>query len=495
MAKYEEGATHTSKDGKEWVVKSGKWVEADVAGAGALAGAGEVSGTPEFQQSFKLPQMPGPTAGGEIDTGITPEFLTDMLPAALGTLGGVAGTVMAPGVGTAILGGLGSGAGEALRQEVREGQGFAPATGVMQEYLDLDPTGTAAKMSGVGSEAIAGLLAEFAALRGAAKVPEVREKALRRFVSSIEDPKASLKTIEGTTDALRPVARDLPVGMRGGIARKAERRMGPAGDEVERIYTEAGDKPSTYKVATKRLRDKSDDLIETPETTIIEETSRAGRSIATGEPQEVITQIEKKINEEKVRDKALKDAYDARAADLSGREKARALRGKALDERENISVLETWKQRKQAGIDSRRAASEVFSPGADPKKFVPRAQAGMEEYGGLRDTLNVLVPEGKRADDIFHAWSTMLDKANDAERNHFLARWAAMGVTPGPPAAGRLLGIAASAPAAGKTLLSKYGMMMADALEAGNATRARQIFRGFIDASMQPDTEPMENSE
>jgi hypothetical protein len=38
-------------------------------------------------------------------------------------------------------------------------------------------------------------------------------------------------------------------------------------------------------------------------------------------------------------------------------------------------------------------------------------------------------------------------------------------------------------------------MMLADALEAGNATRARQIFRAFIDASMQPDTEPLGEAE
>jgi len=491
MATYTENQTATNPEtGERFVYKGGVW---ERMGSGGESAIGE---TPGFQQSLKTPDLKNPYTGKDIpgvDTGITPEFLTDMLPAALGTAGGIAGTITAPGVGTAILGGLGSGAGEAIRQEIREGQGFAPATGVMQEWLDLDPTGTAAKVSGVASEALAGLLSEFAALRGTKAVAPTREKALRRFVSAIEDPKVTQKAFEGTVDTMRPIARDLPVGTRRSIARKAERKLGPAGEAVEEVYTEAGNRPSTYFHAQRKLKEASEDLIETPETTLIDEVSRPGRSIATGEPQEVVEQIQRTINKEQVRDEPLKKAFDERATKLGERESARKARGEALGEDQYITVLETWKQRKQDAIDARRAASDVFSGAKSAKEYVPKAQAAMKEYEGLRETLHALVPEGKNVDDIYHAWSTMLDTATKAERNHFMARWASMGAFPGR--LGRVAGIAASAPTVYKTALSKTGMMLADALEAGNATRARQIFRGFIDASMQPDTKPLGEAE
>jgi len=169
MAKYEEGATHTSKDGTNWIVRSGEWVKTDVTGAEEL-------GLREKIGSFVNENIPGVETAARkasemlgIEPGTSPEEATrtageflmnlplpragalqpfgdvqsalEALPAAGGAAGAVVGAPVA-----------GSGLGELARQGFRETAGAPPATGMLQGLFGLDPSSTEARALGLGGE-------------------------------------------------------------------------------------------------------------------------------------------------------------------------------------------------------------------------------------------------------------------------------------------------------------------------------------------------------
>jgi len=78
--------------------------------------------------------------------------LTELLPAAGGTVGGALGN--APGAA------LGSATGEAARQLIRRAAGEPAATGLLQRKFGLDPSGSGAAALGIGAEAALGGTAE-----------------------------------------------------------------------------------------------------------------------------------------------------------------------------------------------------------------------------------------------------------------------------------------------------------------------------------------------
>lgn len=474
-----------------------QFIEQNTGAGRALGGVGGISATPKFQQdiSIPVPKAPvGPLAAlkGEIKLPVSPEFLTDLLPGVLGAVTTGASALAGPLAPAAagLLGGLGSAGGEAIRQEIRDLMGFAPGTGVTQELLELDPSSREAKVASLLAEGAGGAAAEFMGARGLAKYPERKELAKRRFVDAITDPKTSAKEKDALLEAMRPaLEEEIPAGTGGMVMRRAETKLGPAGEAVGEIYTgPAGERAAGYGGGRRELLDEINRLTETP-TATREREPLAGRTLM-GEPVPVEQTPEVVVSSPAYKDKAMVPALRERERDLAERTLKRKLYGEATGTRQDISAREVWEQRQQAATEARRASSEVFLPGRDAKKLVPKAKAAMKEYDGLRKTLNAVVPEGKKADDIYHAWATMLDTASEKERSHFLGRWAAMGLAGGRT--GRVLGLAASVPSVWRTTLAKSGDMMAEALKAGDTAHARQIFRSVLDAMAQPETEPLE---
>jgi hypothetical protein len=129
-----------------------KWIP--MGGAAALEGSG-ISPLPIEQQDIEL----GISPAAKVDLPFSVMDILEYLPGIGGAAGAVAGSPAGPG-GMAAVGGLGAGAGEALRQEFREAMGYAPATGMVQEAVDLDPESAAARGAGVAAETGMGALTE-----------------------------------------------------------------------------------------------------------------------------------------------------------------------------------------------------------------------------------------------------------------------------------------------------------------------------------------------
>lgn len=374
---------------------------------------------------------------------VTPESLTEWLPAAGATAGSFA---PAPGLGTA----GGAAAGEALRQLIRKSQGEPPATGFVQQATGLDPNSPEAMAAGVAAEAGGARLAQFIG----SLAPGLRNRAIKWFVD-IMNPR-SLKEEQALMARLAPIAKDLPVGTLAHIQGAAEPAAKAAGEAVGSVY--ASQAPISVLPAVSDLRDQA-----------LREVLRPAKKAVVKLPwpqagtKTVVTPPE-------LLDEKFYGALRERMKDLLRRERAKP----------SLSIEDVFKMRKEAGNAAKQAKAAIFEGGILKARPTGGSRALKAEQAALSDILHAAVPGGAKADAIYSAWKTVADKTQGKDASVIPLRWFLSRMIPGTK--GIAAGYIASKPAFWASYGSKALMRAARMLEAGNETGAIQLMRGALDA-------------
>jgi hypothetical protein len=443
---------------------------------GALSGVDAIKPTHPFQKQHEL-KFAGPFAPSF--GSISGEDFAEMLPGLASIPTTVLGAILGGPGGAVGMGSLGAGAGEAGRQLIRKSQGFSAAPGIAQEKLDLDPDSPEARMAGIGMEMGGGALAEALGFGAARLAAPTRKQGLKQFAKAITDTN-SPKELKSVMDSIAPMQDQFPVGTRGRIARRTEPRMEATGEEVAEVYRRYGDRPASYTPAEREMLQDQKNLIETPSypKTVTKKVDN-GTIDSHGNP---VFKEEKHtlMTSPTLTDEDLFRELGSRRKKLRARQTAREEYGlveSAGERKGHLTALEVWEQRRQAGTEANRAASGAYTSPAVAKNLVPKARAAMTERGALRNILNEVVPEGKIADDKFHALATIYEKATDAERGHFLARWGTARAIGG--GAGTGLGLVAATPSLVRSTLSKGLNLLSYAMKYGDEAKAMHIFRAL----------------
>jgi hypothetical protein len=452
-------------------------------GAGRGLGGATIEATPEFQKPIRISMKDvlGPTQGENVLELASPDEMAEYLPAAGSALGAVAGGPWGLGsVGSAV----GGAAGEFGRQALRKLVGFAPATGVGQELLDLDPNSPEAMILGAAMEAGGGIGGDIIGrYAGKTVAPRMRREGVERFASIAEQGPRETKEI---IKRLESIADDLPMGTRKGMTKKAVEMADEANRAVSEFYEgPAGEQIIEEKLARPRVKlaDLEGEQVFTEEIKREVPQTEVGRSITTGErslidlPPKVET-TPRYIGGETAESTA-KSAQGRwqRMLDLEESRKAADIPEGPLTARDLRDL------RKEADVDALRAQSEAFAPDKRTREILPKAKAARAERTGLQQALHSNVPGAAEVDARATAYNTLEAMLGNNEMSHFLARWGlsrALGGT-----MGTAVGAVAASPAMWKSVWSRIGIKTAALLKAGNEVQAQQLLRGAIDEYMQ----------
>jgi hypothetical protein len=499
-----DGQVYVDDEGNEIVWRDGDWHDVKGTYMAAARGAETIKPAHPFQQPINLgealglskeaPAQPHPYGsmieGGPDDINLpSAEAFTEWIPAVGGALGATAGLIGTGGLAAPLLAGLGSGAGEAIRQEIRESQGFAPATGVTADFLNLDPSSKAAKAGAVMSETGVGALAEFGAKILKHIAPKLRRSGVKSYAKAL-DTAAIPQEIDKLTDELMVIEKHLPSGGRKGVRGKVQTHKTRVGEELDEIFkSEAGSRRATYDDPIKALKEEAKGTIETPAHLAERPKVTSGRDIFAQLPGEKVSPPVASIRTvtEKVgagvREKDYLKAVNKRIADLEERIAKRKSYQKGDP---SFTARELRAEKQKSGVDAQKAASEAFADPKVSKGFMPEAKAAVAEYSAQRKQLRKLVPESAIKDDEFTAFSKVFDLASQDETSHFLARWGVSRAAGGPMGTGA--GLLAGAPFVPRTYLSKTIRTIANLMEKGEKAKALHLFRQL--AAGGPDENP-----
>ena len=450
-----------------------RWAEMKASPVGESLTGATIEPASTFESPIRIPDpMPGvpygPTAGipdEGIDTGVSPEELTEFLPGAGGALGAILGL----GAGSPVLGGsLGSAGGEAIRQLIRRSMDKPAATGMGQEMAGLDPDSTQAALLSLLMEGSAGAAGEaLPMLRGAGSRLHpggAREAALRNTVEGLADTaEMGEKVIKKMMDDLRPVEGNLPkpgfnpLTTRKRAVRHFEGEADVAGKKVDEIFADDA-VTSPQRVRKELLQEALDEKrTMTPEFDY-PDPKRPGKTLHSPETYVGDTA------------KAEVQAIRARATKLQTKIKAKDIL------QEDFTATDMHKMRKAAAADAKRASAKAFSLLPD-SPIPPKAIGALEERRLLSEELHRRVPGSKEVEAIYSAYKAGQGLAATGGQSHFLQRWAVSRIIGGT--LGTTVGAVAQTPLFWRLLKAKGYRGLAQALETGGEVQAEQWLRGF----------------
>ncbi len=494
--------------GEQRIMRDGVWEPYEGGGELQLGQAEGISATPGVDKNIELmPWLPDETSPS------LPFSMLDVAEAGPG-FGGALGTFLGvPGGlgGMAIGGSLGSGAGEAFRQLFRRAVGYAPATGVGQEYLDLDPNSPEAAALGIFDEMAVGGATELVSTPAArAASAHLMSRGTDRLVDAIT-PQASRFEREGLRELVEKggIAEQLPGP--GLNPLKTQQYMADELAELANVKgrdvaTRYADDVPVSELGTKMsevegtLRKKARLREFTPEHETPELVARdTGLVDPEGSPiiTETMEDVTKPATFEGTVAKREAKALDERAALVQAQRESKIELG------EEFSLSSVHKLRKAAAKDAKDAAARAFKMGQREQPVAAKAIAAMDERGelakalhgaspesGIRGTAN-WVPSGEEVDRVFHAAKTAAEQAAGGRpASHFVERWLLSRMIGGP--LGTAVGAVAQSSAFWSAVRGKNYQRLAKMIKAGNESGAEQLIRG-IAASMGDEGVPEEN--
>jgi hypothetical protein len=436
-------------------------IEEKTIGAGkTLSKVEGISPQSTFEAPIRIPEPPmGPQMGkGELDTGISPEQLTDLIPGAAGA----AGTVL----GGPLLAGPLSAGGEAVRQLIRRSVGAPQATGFGQEALGLDPNSPEAALVSILGEGVGGAAMELLPFIGKGAVKGTRRSALKSAVEGLADTSSmSKQQLKSMMDDLAPVAADLPgPGFNPFRARKnaisyLNDQSNLAGKEVKRVYG-------------KNAMPIDSGLIEDA----VEQRVRKGAASKEFTEGFQFTMPSGKTVDIAPTFKGDFAKSEAKQLNIRANKMAAKIRAKGLLD-EDFTVMDLYELRREAARDAKKASRKAFKLGSPDQPVPAKATAALEERSALSDILHSEVEGGAEVDAIYSAFKAAQGMAETGGQSHFLERWALSRIVGG--VGGTVVGAAAQTPVFWKLLAAKGKRGLANALEFGGETGAQQWLRGF----------------
>ncbi len=464
---YEEGTIAQNAQGEQLIYQNGKWFPYS-----ALSKAEEIKPQSGFTAPIRIP-MPtaavGPGAGlpEEVNTGVSPEELTDFLPGVGGGLGfALGGAVGHPLKGSA----AGSAGGEAIRQLIRKLSGETWAPGVTQDALGLDPDSPEAALAGILAEGATGpIVDKLGPLLGSA-APALRKGARKSYAKALA-PGADLVPEEKLMERIAPIEKELTFPWTDrSVQKHARAKADVAGEDVRAIFGVDEPVEGGYRGAAEDLRGKRADLEETHAFQI--EDPETGKVI------DVPAQVEQK---------RLHKALGKEAADLEQAQNVRELQNG------EITVSDLWERRKAIGREAKSASKQAYSIRVPTRDELPiKAQALLAKQDAVRDILYAAKPEGELADAVFSGWKTVQETVGGSKISTFAPRWTLSRMIGG--VMGTLAGALATVPRFWHGLGWKAKKDLAMALEMGNEPVARHVLRTAIDGFIQENPEYAEET-
>jgi hypothetical protein len=425
-----------------------------VGATAALAGAEGISETPAFQRAPEAPK----TLPGVIPSALpvpSLEGLTEMIPGAASALASV--LTRSPAITAA----AGSG-GEAVRMALRKLMGFAPATGLAQETLGLDPNSPEAMLTNLVTEGVGGGATE-AASKFAAKsaAPALRRSAAKSY-ASIFGPKTEAihKEVAGK---LEPILDDLPVGSRTRINRVSGERAEQAGKRVGDIYNV--DTPASFKPVRDKLDELATGQIRRPEHTIARVDPQTG-------------QVEWIDIPADIKNPKLHRALTSRADAMGKADKAATTSGVPT------TLQDLFEARKAA---DEMATEKTFALGKKSKDVLPAPRALKAERAAISKEMHDITGslpnkpgKGEVADAIYSAWKTVeTGTKGTSGSGSFIERWILARALPG--LYGTAAGAVAAKPAFWKSLSASAKLGISNALKTGDDAAAMHLLRTSLD--------------
>ena len=463
--KYPNGTVSPSG---EYIVRGGEWVPFSDGGDpfGAPQKGASISPTPAVARPMKLlPHLPPDTPQPSLPSPIS---MAEFLPGIGGALGAALGGGPASPSTAALGAGVGSAGGEGLRQLFRKVVGYTPATGNVQQALDLDPEGPAASLAGILTEMGLGALGErLFGIAVSKAAPSLRKSGRDTFAEIMQRSNLDDEVKEELSKNLIGIEEQLPVGTRNRLQTTATQQQRAAGNRVGETYVT--DQPSNFRPAASELKEKADELVTTEAHVVETVNPKSGEILTENVSADII-------------DPPLHRARTQRAKGLdTSQDKAESFAEVTGDDRSPVTVKNLFERRLQRSKDINVANAKAFQKGR-ARPLGVKIEALKDERQALTNVLHGkefgLGEAGKEADKIFNQWATVNTELRGQEPGVFPVRWMLSRMIGG--GLGTTAGFIATKPAFWKSLSSKVRFKLANFIELGEDLQAEQLLRGVI---------------